>query len=173
MNKDTILIIDDDETFRKRLAKAFRGRSIDTFEASNSKEAIELTTDIIFSKAVLDLRIKDESGLELLPKLLELNPDLKVLVLTGYGTISTAVQSLKLGAYNYLTKPTDADTILNSFDHTNSQDLQVPTLDQVEWDYIHRVIDENNGNISKASKKLGIHRRSLQRKLAKTPDVVK
>lgn len=167
-----ILVIDDDEVFRKRLARAFRIRGYEAGEAANGEDALKYLKDNNPERAVLDLKLGDESGLTILQALLKENPALRVVVLTGYGTISTTVEALKLGAINYLTKPLDADSILSAFSDTHSTEeaaINVPPLAQVEWDHIQRVLEDCGGNVTKASKALGIHRRSLQRKLAKNP----
>ena len=168
----SILVIDDDDVFRKRLARAVRDRNIKVFEAANGTDACLTLKEFQPEAAVLDLKIKQESGLNILKELLKINQNLKVVVLTGYGTITTAVEALKSGAVNYLTKPIDTDSILAAFNNTpstNKQFDEVPNLEQVEWDHINRVIADHDGNISQASKSLGIHRRSLQRKLSRTP----
>jgi two-component system, response regulator RegA len=103
---------------------------------------------------------------------LKIDSSLKIIVLTGFGTISSAVNAVKLGAINFLTKPIDADGILSAFKQKNIENetqIQTPHLAQVEWEHIQRVMQEHDGNISKASKALGLHRRSLQRKLGKNP----
>lgn len=170
----SILLVDDDEIFRHRLLKAFKHRRYEAYDAGNLKDAIALFSQHKIDQVVLDLRLGSESGLDLIPKLLELNPKARILILTGYGTISTAVEALKKGAYNYLSKPTDADSIAAALQEQVILKKQIPTnnlpaLGQVEWDYINRILNECSGNISKAAKILGIHRRSLQRKLSKNP----
>lgn len=171
-SSESILVIDDDEAFRSRLAKAFRVRGFNVSEASNCKEA---RTKAMYSQpnmAVLDLKLGNESGLVLLKELLQIKNSMKIVVLTGYGTISTAVDAVKLGAANYISKPVDADAVLAAFDMKTSSapiQIEVPHLDQVEWDHIQRVVNDCGGNITQASKALGMHRRSLQRKLAKNP----
>ena len=172
-----ILVIDDDENFRKRLARAFRARGLVAFEAENQAIAEELALREQPDYITLDLKMENESGLVVLKKLLEINQKFKIAILTGYGTINTTVTALKIGAVNYLTKPIDADSILKSFEENEAKEttkidninIETPTLSQVEWDHINRVIDEHDGNISKASVALGLHRRSLQRKLGKMP----
>lgn len=167
----SILIIDDDDIFRRRLAQAFADRELAVSQASNSAAALNLARIERPHRIVLDLRLKNESGLELLTRLRALDPLVEILVLTGYGTIATAVEALKAGAVNYLTKPVNADGVLQGF-NANSKSpsaVETPHLDQVEWEHIQRVVNEYGGNISRASKALGMHRRSLQRKLAKNP----
>lgn len=168
----TILVIDDDDNFRQRIARAFRDRDHTVVEASSSSEALSQLTGQKIDWILLDLKLGEESGLSLLKGMAELT-DAKVVVLTGYGTIATAVDAIKLGAVNYLTKPVDADTVLRAFEQKNSSKVETPHLAQVEWDYIQRVVSDHSGNISHASKALGLHRRSLQRKLAKSPQKLK
>lgn len=168
----TILVVDDDEIFRRRIARAFRDRDYTVVEGGTIREAIDQTQVSSVDYALVDLKIGNESGLDLLQQLRKLNDAMKVVVLTGYGTIATAVDAVKLGAVNYLSKPVDADTALAAFQaHAPTQNAPVatPHLEQVEWEHIQRVIRDFDGNISKASKALGLHRRSLQRKLAKNP----
>jgi len=164
----TILVIDDDDPFRKRIARAFRDRGLNVLEASASGEAIEKISANAVDSVVLDLKLGDESGLSLLSEISRLS-DAQVVVLTGYGTIATAVDAVKLGAVNYLTKPVDADTVLAAFQGNTVSAVNAPQLAQVEWEHIQRVLHDNDGNISRASKVLGLHRRSLQRKLLKQP----
>ena len=168
----TILLVDDDKVFRSRLARAFSERNLCVIDAEDYQSACLLLEGQCFDLAVLDLKMPGESGLSLLRVIRAKHPQTKVSILTGYGTVATAVQALKLGALNYLMKPVDADTILASFGENIAQSttsIDVPNLSQVEWDHINRVVNDHNGNISKASKALGLHRRSLQRKLSKTP----
>ena len=123
--------------------------------------------------AVVDLRLPGQSGLEVVRDLKALDPTTDIVVLTGYGSIATAVESVRLGARTYLTKPADADQVLAAFgghaDSTGPTTASVPSLARVEWEHINRVLADCGGNISQAARLLGIHRRSLQRKLAKRP----
>jgi two-component system response regulator RegA len=120
---------------------------------------------------VIDLRLPGESGLAIVRDLKALDPSTVIVVLTGYGSIATAVESIKLGATGYLTKPADADQILAALDGTTAAANQfpAPSLARVEWEHIHRVLADCDGNVSQAARMLGIHRRSLQRKLSKNP----
>jgi two-component system response regulator RegA len=161
-------VIDDDDTFRKRIARAFRDRGLNVLEAAASGEAIEKINANEIDSVVLDLKLGDESGLSLLGEISKIS-NANVVVLTGYGTIATAVDAVKLGAVNYLTKPVDADTVLAAFQGNSIRPVNPPQLAQVEWEHIQRVLNDNDGNISRASKALGLHRRSLQRKLLKQP----
>jgi two-component system response regulator RegA len=120
--------------------------------------------------ALVDLRLPGESGLAVVRDLKALDASTVVVVLTGYGSIATAVESIKLGAASYLTKPADADQIVAAFDGTQPpDDAQAPSLARVEWEHIQRILADCDGNVSQAARVLGIHRRSLQRKLSKRP----
>ena len=171
MNRSTLLIIDDDERFRERLAKAFVARGLEVLTAPDSSTALGHLSSRVVDRVVLDLKLEEESGLALLPLLLERQPQLQVVVLTGFGSIATAVQALRLGAANYVTKPLDAERILAAFSADSEGErvdgVEVPSLSRVEWEHIQRVLGEYGGNVSLAARALGMHRRSLQRKLAK------
>jgi two-component system response regulator RegA len=168
----TLLIVDDDDPFRSRLIKAFRDRGFEAVGASSFDEAIETAKSDTPELALVDLRLPGKSGLELVKALKELDATTNIVVLTGYGSIATAVDSVKLGATSYLTKPVDADQIIAAFDRHADGGSSVPPpqpLARVEWEHIQRVLADCNGNLSQAARVLGIHRRSLQRKLAKDP----
>ena len=169
-----VFVIDDDDAFRERLVRAFIDRGYETHGAAglgSTKTLMELFTP---DWAVIDLRMPDGSGLDVLQLLVNRFPNIRALVLTGYGSISTALEAIKLGAVHYLSKPAGMDEIVMSLlnppgDGRQSSSEATPSLQQVEWDYINRVVTDCKGNISQASKMLGLHRRSLQRKLAKHP----
>jgi two-component system, response regulator RegA len=183
-----ILIIDDDAVFTGRLHKAFRKRGFEAFTASTLLEADSLFQQHLPDWCLVDLKINQEFGLdffEIIHKTYgnkcSMTNDLntKIIVLTGYASITTAVEAMKRGAADYLQKPVDIDEIIHAFEknkcndksigRTSEDSLRIPSLSQLEWEHIQRVIRECGGNISKASKALGIHRRSLQRKLLKLP----
>lgn len=174
-HKLTMLIVDDDEVFRPRLARAFESRGFDVWHTSDPGRAEDLVKEYDPEFAVVDLRISNETnGLEVLKQLLQISPHLRAIILTGYGSIATAVDAVKLGAVSYLTKPADADDILHALTHQEpiSGDVsyeEAPSLARAEWEHINRVLSDCGGNISQAARILGIHRRSLQRKLAKHP----
>jgi two-component system, response regulator RegA len=165
----TLLIVDDDAPFRDRLVRAMRERGFDARGAANAFAALETARDDSPELALVDLRLGGESGLDLVRDLKQNDPATVVVVLTGYGSIATAVESVKLGAASYLTKPADADQIVAAFAGTQPPDPDVPTLARVEWEHIQRVLTDCGGNVSQAARALGLHRRSLQRKLAKYP----
>jgi two-component system, response regulator RegA len=175
-DKLSLLIVDDDEVFRKRLARAFDERGYDTRTASNYDEAVAAARADSPELALVDLRMPGRSGLELVRALKEIDEATRVVVLTGYSSISTAVDAMRLGATNYVPKPADVDDILAAFARGEAPpleppepDYRAPSLARAEWEHINRVLSDCAGNISEAARRLGIHRRSLQRKLQKYP----
>lgn len=169
-DRRTLLIVDDDAAFRERLARAMRDRAFDVTVAADHGSAMAAARDESPELALVDLRLPGESGLTVLRDLKALDPATIVVVLTGYGSIATAVESIKIGAASYLTKPTDADRILAAFEGAlPAETVDVPSLARVEWEHLQRVMADCDGNVSKAARVLGIHRRSLQRKLSKNP----
>jgi two-component system response regulator RegA len=152
--------------------RAFRDRGFEVAGAGSFDEALAMAQSDTPELALVDLRLPGRSGLDLVKALKELDAGTSIVVLTGYGSISTAVDSVKLGATSYLTKPVDADQILAAFERTEPTDRSAPTaqsLARVEWEHIQRVLADCDGNLSRAARVLGIHRRSLQRKLSKNP----
>lgn len=170
-----ILVVDDDEAFRFTLAKSLRRRGLEAFAAASGDEALRVLREHEVDACVLDLKLEGESGLHLLPQLLALRPELAVVVLTGYASIATAVEAVKAGAINYLSKPADTDEILAALEgtaHVEAEEVleaQPMSVDRLEWEHIQRVLTENQGNISETARALGMHRRTLQRKLQKRP----
>jgi len=174
MNREsrTLLIVDDDQPFRSRLIRAFQERGFDATGAGSLQEAVAAAQVDTPELALVDLRLPGASGLEVVRALKAMDATTNVVVLTGYGSIATAVESVKLGATAYLTKPVDADQILAAFESLDPEQAPVPTaqpLARVEWEHIQRVVADCDGNLSHAARVLGIHRRSLQRKLSKKP----
>jgi two-component system response regulator RegA len=172
----SILLVDDDERFRERLARAFTSRGYDVRVASSPAEAREAATAESPELALVDLRMPGGSGLEVVRELARIDPSTNVVVLTGYGSIATALEAVRLGATHYLTKPADVDEVLAAFarrdqqpDVSMSLPESVPSLARMEWEHIQRVLTDCGGNVSQAARLLGVHRRSLQRKLAKFP----
>jgi two-component system response regulator RegA len=171
-----ILVVDDDQIFRTRLVRALQTRGYEVLGAASAAEGIELARRFKPLRAVVDLRMPGMNGLDLVAELARIDPDMQILVLTGYGSIATAVEAVRRGALDYLTKPADTDQILQRFEHegpppasTAAAVEQTPSLARVEWEHIQRTLEDCDGNISQAARKLGIHRRSLQRKLGKLP----
>jgi two-component system response regulator RegA len=171
----TFLVVDDDDRFRERLAKALAAREHAVLAAANHAQALALVAGRQVDRAIVDLRMPGASGLVLIRDLLRLLPALEIVVLTGYGSIATAVEAVRLGARDYLNKPCHADRILLAFeaDPERARDelpeYQIPSLARLEWEHIERVLRECNGNVSKTARVLGMHRRTLQHKLAKFP----
>jgi two-component system response regulator RegA len=166
----TLLIVEDDAPLRERLVRAMRDRGYDARGVPDATTAIAAAREESPELALVDLRLPGESGLAIVRELKALDPATVVVVLTGYGSIATAVESIKLGAASYLTKPADADQIVAAFAGTQPDDrAEVPSLARVEWEHIQRVLTDCGGNVSRAARALGIHRRSLQRKLSKYP----
>jgi two-component system, response regulator RegA len=177
-----LLVVEDDEVLRTRLVRAFEQRGLDVRSAATVGEAERLIADEAPELALVDLRVGDRHGLDLIPVLREADPATRIVVLTGYGSVATALEAVRRGAVHYLTKPAHADEILAAFDRLNVEanrdaasersdvrELQPMSLDRVEWEHINRVLVDCAGNISEAARVLGLHRRSLQRKLAKFP----
>ena len=174
-----VLIVDDDTVFRERLMRAIGNRGFEVHGAANYEQAMEMTRTLRPTRVVTDMRMPGRTGLDLVGELIKFDPDIQIIVLTGYGSIPTAVDAVRLGAIEYLTKPADAEQILAVFekdesDYDHSQAVvaaqgSAPSLARVEWEHIQRVLSDCGGNISQAARILGIHRRSLQRKLSKYP----
>ncbi len=169
-----ILIVDDEDFFRDRLARAFLSRGFDVITASNYDEAISAVRENMPDMAVVDLKMPGKSGLDVVRDAIRIYHDLSIVVLTGYGSIATATEAIKLGAHYYLSKPADVDDILKAFSEdprsgisAPDDDYLPPSLARAEWEHINRVLADCSGNISEAARKLGIHRRTLQRKLYK------
>ncbi|MGD9904788.1 MAG: response regulator transcription factor [Vicinamibacterales bacterium] len=166
----TLLVADDDAPFRHRLLRALADRGFDVRGAGTAAEALAAAERDSPELALVDLRLGGDSGLDLVEALKAIDATTRIVVLTGYGSIATAVESMKRGATTYLTKPVDADQILAAFaGATATGGTPVPTLARVEWEHIQRVLADCGGNVSQAARLLGIHRRSLQRKLGKEP----
>lgn len=169
-----LLLVDDDETFTRVLARAMTRRGLRVSVAGSAEEGLVLAERDTPDYAVLDLKMNGDSGLVLLPKLLELDSEMRVVILTGYSSIATAVEAIKRGACNYLCKPADADDVLAALlsEHADLESL-VPdnpmSVDRLQWEHIQRVLTEHDGNISATARALGMHRRTLQRKLQKRP----
>jgi two-component system, response regulator RegA len=177
-----VLVVDDDDTYRTALARAFERRNFEVLSASDVEAALALIERATLDYASLDLRMPGASGLELVRRLKARHPHAVVVVLTGYGSIATAVEAVKLGASDYLTKPADANDLLRAFGAGATgagaspsarapaePASEVPSLARVEWEHISRVVADCGGNISQAARVLRMQRRSLQRKLAKYP----
>lgn len=167
-----ILVCDDDAPFRKRLARALRDRGYEVFEADSARTGLEVLREYSPDRVVVDLRMPGESGLWLVQEIKARDPRCAIVVLTGFGSIATALEAIKRGAVNYLTKPTAVEVILAAFSPQylpEEKSKEMPSLAEIEAEYVQRVLDECGGNVSQSAKVLGVHRRSLQRKLRQTP----
>lgn len=170
----TLLVVDDDTVFNRVLVRALDQRGFDAYGATDSVAAIELAQDHQPEFIVLDLNLGGESGLRLIRPLLEASPDARILVLTGYASIATAVDAVKLGAIQYLAKPAAVDAIIRALRAdevviADSAPDAPMSVDRLEWEHIQRVLAEHDGNISATARALQMHRRTLQRKLARPP----
>jgi two-component system response regulator RegA len=173
-DRPSLLVVDDDATFREVLAEALDKRGFDVRVAQDVSAATALARRDPPEYAVVDLRMPGDSGLKLVSELKRLDENTRIVVLTGYASVATAVEAIKLGAVHYLAKPADADQIIAAF-HREQGDESVPvsprpmSVARLEWEHIQKVLTECDGNISETARRLGMHRRSLQRKLAKRP----
>jgi two-component system, response regulator RegA len=168
----SILVVDDDDRLRERLGRAFSERGYDVLLAAGYDAAMSLADEQRVDLAVVDLRMPGQHGLAVVRELLSRHPAARILVLTGYGSIATAVEAMRLGALDYLVKPCHADRILGAFETRATPtgavaSFETPSLARLEREHIERVLRECDGNVSKAARVLGIHRRTLQYKLAK------
>jgi two-component system response regulator RegA len=174
VDRPTLLLVDDDRPFREALAVAFARRGYEVRTAADAEEALALCASWVPERAVIDLRMPGASGLELLRALKRVDPNTDVVVLTGYGSIPTAIEAVRAGATNYLTKPAEPEEIEAAFrgESTTSDEScprETPSLDRASWEHIQRVLADCHGNVSEAARRLGLHRRTLQRKLQKLP----
>jgi two-component system response regulator RegA len=176
-SRGRVLLIDDDEIFVHVLTRALGTRGFEVAGANNGTDALARCADFQPRFIVLDLKLGAESGLALIPRLIAARPGARILLLTGYASIATAVEAIKRGAHDYLARPVDADQVVQAL--LGQSSVQAPTGDQLpdappplkrlEWEHIQRILAECDGNISEAARRLGLHRRTLQRKLAKRP----
>jgi two-component system response regulator RegA len=174
-----LLIVDDDPTFVRVLSRALTSRGFEVITAGTAEEARAFSQRHQPRHCVLDLKLGEENGLRLIPELRELVPDIRILLLTGYASIATAVEAIKRGAHDYLAKPVDADAVVRALlegetmQQSEDEVIDAPeaplALRRLEWEHIQRVLTECDGNISETARRLGMHRRTLQRKLSKHP----
>lgn len=166
--KDTLLLVEDDARLRKTLKLEFEERNFLVFEADSGQTIPQGN----FHYAVVDMRLHGDNGLVALDLVLKNSPDCRAVVLTGYGSIATAVEAIKRGAVNYLTKPVDVETLLKALkgESIDMPEAEQPiSLSRKEHEYIEFMLAQHNGNIAQTAKALGLHRQSLQRKLKKRP----
>jgi len=179
-----MILIDDDATFLSILQKGMSYQGVEADIACNPMEAKECFARKTYEYAVVDLNIDGESGLKLLQELLAMQPDCKILMLTGYASIATAVEAIRLGALDYLCKPATVEQILNALKYETEHkqitqesekvgvaesEFESLSVKRLEWEHIQKVLLENKGNVSATAKALNMHRRTLQRKLQKRP----
>ncbi|MFM7818263.1 MAG: response regulator transcription factor [Verrucomicrobiota bacterium] len=172
----TLLLVEDDPIFLDRLGRALASRDWEIHKARSASTALAMARKQKPAEAVVDLRLPDSDGLDLVRDLLRLCPGLPLVVLTGFGSIATAMDAVRLGARDYLTKPADPEQILAALrgdrilmGNPKEVPTAVPSLDRVEWEHIQRTLADTGGNISQAARLLRIDRRTLQRKLGKHP----
>jgi len=167
----SLLLVDDDKPFLHRLARAMEGRGYSVRIAESVTAGIAAVEEAAPAFAVIDLRLGDGNGLDVIARLKERRPDARGVVLTGYGNIATAVSAVKLGAFDFLAKPADADEIHAALAAARDSRPQPPenpmSADRVRWEHIQRVYELCNRNVSETARRLGMHRRTLQRILAK------
>jgi len=170
----SLLLVDDDDTLREVLSHALGRRGFAVQAEADVDSALRRVEQESPEYAVVDLKMPGPSGLVLVERLKQLDPHTRIVVLTGYASIATAVEAIKLGATHYLTKPADADEIVEAL-HRDGGDASIPvgeqrpSVDRMEWEYIQKILNEHDGNISATARALGMHRRTLQRKLFKRP----
>ncbi|MAM71567.1 MAG: two-component system response regulator [Gammaproteobacteria bacterium] len=173
MTEKNILLLDDDPVFLDVTARALKRRDHLVFTAGNLAQAEQLAQQEALHYAVIDLKIDQESGLDCLPMLKKYHPGIRMLILTGYSSIATAVTAIKAGAVDYACKPLDVDEILailcGEKTHENAIKDEPVSVERLQWEHIQRVLEVNKGNISATARQLGMHRRTLQRKLQKRP----
>ena len=170
----SLLLVDDDEIYCEVLGEALTKQGYAVSIAYNLEKALQLAKEIDPEYAVVDLRIGTESGLELVKQLAALDENTRIIMLTGYASVATAVESIKLGAVHYLTKPATADEIIAALQRVEGDTSVAPagqplSVKRLEWEHLQKVLAEHDGNISAAARALKMHRRTLQRKLAKRP----
>lgn len=169
-----LLLVDDDATYRTVLAQALERRGFFVRTAENVEQGIALAREASPEYAIVDLKMPGPSGLELVKELIALDRNTRIVVLTGYASIATAVEAIKLGATHYLSKPAGMDDILAAFARKEG-DAETPvgekplSVERLEWEHIQKVLGECDGNISETARRLNMHRRTLQRKLQKRP----
>lgn len=169
-----LLLVDDDAVFVEVLARALAKRGFEVETAREFQDALAIIELQLHEFAVVDLKMPGGSGLALVERLKQRNPQMRIVVLTGFASVATAVEAIKLGAVHYLPKPADADEIVAAFgrgqgDTGTRLSSQPLSVERLEWEHIQKVLSENTGNISATARALNMHRRTLQRKLGKKP----
>jgi two-component system response regulator RegA len=171
MNQKKLVIVDDDEIFLRRLGLTMERKGYDVHMANSVEDARKLLVEILPDFAVFDFRLKDGNGLELVEALSNVKPDARIVVLTGYGNIASAVAAVKAGAIDYIAKPADADDIENALLAKGGEKPEPPenpmSADRVRWEHIQRVYELCDRNMSETARRLNMHRRTLQRIMSK------
>ncbi|PCJ47242.1 MAG: two-component system response regulator [Gammaproteobacteria bacterium] len=174
MISNNLIIIDDDQPFREALSRSLERLGFITFHFDQPSKALERIAATVKPTILLDLKLESDSGLRWIKKIRKQNAKGKIVLLTGYASISTAVEAIKLGADDYLTKPTTAREIILHLEQKNEPvTINLPnkpmSVERLEWEHIQKILNDNQGNVSATARALGMHRRTLQRKLAKKP----
>jgi two-component system, response regulator RegA len=175
VERHRMLLVEDDEIFAQVITRAMQQRGYEVTHADNLESATDIVHTTEFDQAILDLNLAGHSSLPLISLLKQSGRNTRILVLTGYASITTAVDAIKLGADNYLSKPADADEILSALHRGNALHLEDAAVQEpmsvkrLEWEHIQKVLKEHDGNISETARQLKMHRRTLQRKLQKRP----
>lgn len=169
------LLIDDDIAFTQTLARSLSRKGASCTSCHSAEEAIKIIASAHYDRAIIDLKMTGKSGLSVIPTLKQQHPNIDIIMLTGYSSIATAVEAVKLGALNYLCKPASLREILAAFGDVTeaTKPVEIPSqphsVDRLEWEHIQKILQENNNNISATARALNMHRRTLQRKLQKKP----
>ncbi|MEE4348956.1 MAG: ActR/PrrA/RegA family redox response regulator transcription factor [Pacificimonas sp.] len=170
-NMGTLLLVDDDQSFRNRLELMLSRKGYDVAAAEGVMAARALAAKVNPTHAVLDMKLEDGTGLELVTELRALRPDIRIVMLTGYGNLTTAVAAIKAGAVDYIAKPADPDDIIKALSASSDEKPEPPedpmSADRVRWEHIQRVYELCDRNVSETARRLKMHRRTLQRILAK------
>ena len=174
MDKHRLLLVDDDEIFLQVLSRSMAKRGYEVISSAGIEDAVARSRETVPDMAVVDLKLEGESGLDLIPLLIDINPEMNIVVLTGYSSIATAVTAIKCGATDYLSKPVTAGDVIKALAGEGQSEEALEnyspmSVERLEWEYIQKVLKENDGNISATARSLGMYRRTLQRKLAKKP----
>lgn len=169
-----LLLVDDDEAFLQVMSRALTRRGFDVLTATTAEQAIMIAKETVPGYALVDLKLQESSGLDLVPELAAIKRDMIIVVLTGYASVTTAVTAIKRGAANYLSKPVKVDEVISALGEKDPAAMPDPdyspmSVERLEWEHIQKVLQENDGNISATARSLGMYRRTLQRKLAKKP----
>ena len=173
-NEGRLLLVDDDEVFLNVLSKAMGKRGYDVTACLDITDATIQARKSVPEMAVVDIKLESESGLDLIPLLKDINPEMNIIVLTGYSSIATAVTAIKRGASDYLSKPVTAGDVIKALSGELQGDMALEnfspmSVERLEWEHIQKILKENDGNVSATARSLGMYRRTLQRKLAKKP----